>query len=279
MRSKSTESKTRIARIAAGLLAAAWALGEARAGFDATVSPPRFELRANPGEVVRQVLDITNGAATVASYTVKTADWRLNPEGGVVYHEGEPGEDSCRRWVRIERHVVKIAPRQTRNYRFEVHVPPDAPSGECRFALLIASEAARVTPVASGIQIPLVGRIGVIVYVTIGDAKPKLQLVRMRLQDTPDGIMPAFTFRNSGNAHSRVLGAVEGRDAKGRRVDLVAAQDVILPGAERTILLRPVAWSRGQARASGVRLVPPIHVRGRLEYQGGGDLEIDYRLP
>jgi len=269
----------RIARIAVGLLAAASTLGEARAGFDATVSPPRFELRANPGEVVRQVLDITNGAAAVASYTVKTADWRLNPEGGVVYHEGEPAQDSCRRWVRIERHVVKIAPRQTRHYRFEVHVPPDAPRGECRFALLIASEAARVTPVASGIQIPLVGRIGVIVYVTIGDAKPNLQLVHMRLQDTPQGTMPALTFRNSGNAHGRVLGAVEGRDAKGRQVDLVASQDVILPGAERAILLRPVDWSSGQAKPSDVRLVPPIHVRGRLEYQGGGDLKIDYRLP
>lgn len=269
----------RTARIAAGLLAALWGLGEARAGFDATVSPPRFELHARPGEVVRKVLDITNGAPTVSTYTVKTADWRLAPDGGVVYREGEPAQDSCRRWVRIERHVVKIAPRQTRHYRFEVHVPPDAPSGECRFAVLIASEAVRVTPLASGIEIPLVGRIGVIVYVTIGDAKPKLQLVRVRLEDTPEGAMPAFTFRNEGNAHSRVLGAVEGRDAKGRRVDLVASQDVILPGAERTILLRPVDWSSGQARPSSIQLIPPIHVRGRLEYQGGGNLEIDHQLP
>lgn len=240
------------------------------------VSPPRFELQAKSGEVVRQVLGVTNGSPDLASFTVKTADWRLEDTGSVAYAEGEPAADSCRRWVRIERHVIKVAPQQTRNYRFEVHVPPEAPSGECRFAFLIGSEAARITPSGSNqIHIPLIGRIGVIVYVTVGDAKPKLKLGRLALRKIEGTTTPVATFRNSGNAHGRVLGAVEAQDAKGRKVDLVAEQAVILPGVERTIRLQPVDWSSGEAKSPAFDLVVPIHVRGRLELLGGGEVRID----
>jgi fimbrial chaperone protein len=249
------------------------------AGFDAMVSPPRFELRAKPGEVVRQVLGVTNGSPDLASFTVKTADWRLDDTGGVAYTEGKPAADSCRRWVRIERYVIKVAPRQTRNYRFEVHVPPGAPSGECRFAFLIASEAARIRSAGSSqIDIPLIGRIGVIVYVTIGDAKPKLELDRLGLRKVNGATTPVVTFRNSGKAHGRVLGAIEARDAKGRQLELVAEQAVILPGVERTIQLQPTDWSSGEAKPPGFDLVAPIHVRGRLEFQGGGEVRIDQVL-
>lgn len=279
MRSRNTEvRRRRVWSLAAGAISLLWA-GTILAAFDTMVSPPRFELQAKPGEVVRQVLGVTNSSREVASFTVQTADWRLDETGAVAYIEGKPAADSCRRWVRIERYVIQIAPGQTRNYRFEVHVPPGTPSRECRFALLIGSEAAQVTPAgASQIQIPLIGRIGVIVYVAVADAKPKLELRRLGLLKIKGTTVPVATFRNAGNGHGRVLGAVEARDAKGRIVDLVAEQAVILPGAERTIELQPVDYSSGEPKRPGFDLVAPIHVRGRLEFQSGGEVKVDQVL-
>jgi fimbrial chaperone protein len=270
--------RRRLRQLAAGAASLSWAAAVS-AGFDAMVSPPRFELQAKPGEVVRQVLGVTNGSREVASFTVKTAEWRLDDSGGVAYTEGKPAANSCRRWVKIERYVIKVAPRQTRNYRFEVHVPPGTTGRECRFALLVASEAARVTPTGSSqIQIPLIGRIGVIVYVAVADAKPKLELRRLGLRTIGGTTTPVATFRNSGDAHGRVLGALDARDAKGRTVELVAEQAVILPGAERTIRLQPFDYSSGEPKRPDFDLVAPIHVRGRLEFQGGGEVKINQVL-
>ena len=258
-------------------LAALLACSPASAVFDASVSPPRFELSAKPGEIVRQVVKINNGSVQPARYGVKTADWELEAKGGVRYYEGVPRADSCRPWVRLERHLISVGPKDNRNYRFEVHVPADAKPGECRFALLLSSEAALVAPPGGdrSIQIPVVGRIGVIVYVTVGGAKPELKLVGIETRKVDGRTMPVASFRNSGNAHGRVFGNLEAKDSKGRRVELVAEQAVLLPDASREIRLSPIDWSSGEAREPTFDLVPPMHVRGKLQFLGGGEVSID----
>jgi hypothetical protein len=219
---------------------------------------------------------LTNGAPLPARYAIKTADWRLHENGSVQYHEGPPGADSCRPWVRLERHTISVAAQGSRSYRFEVHVPPDAKAGECRFALLISSEATTVMPQgANGIQIPVVGRLGVIVYVTIGDAKPDLKLTKVAMAKVNGQATPVATFRNAGNAHGRVSGALEAKDAHGRTVELIAEEAAVLPQATKTITLNPVDYSSGEARAPAFELAAPIHLRGKLQFLGGGEVSID----
>lgn len=246
----------------------------AGAAFDVAVSPPRFELQARPGAVVRETLSVTNWSPEPGRYQVKTADWRLDDDGGLQYHEGVPAPDSCRPWVRLERHTISVGSQGSRTYRFEIHVPPDAAPGECRFALLISSDAATLTP-RNHVQIPIVGRLGVIVYVTIGDAKPQLKLTRLGLAKINDRNTPTVTVRNEGNAHGRVFGSLEAKDAKGRKVELVADQGTILPGSSKAVALHPMDWSSGQATAASFDVVPPLHVRGKLQFLGGGEVSID----
>jgi hypothetical protein len=125
--------------------------------------------------------------------------------------------------ARIERHEIAIVPGETRDYRFEVHVPENAKNGECRFALLVSSEAGTATPSGgSFIQIPIVGRLAVIVYVTIGDAKPDMKLERIAMQKINGKPLPVATFRNTGDAHGRVSGHLEALDANRHKVILVA---------------------------------------------------------
>lgn len=247
----------------------------ARAMFDGAVSPPRFELKAGPGEVIRQSVAITNGATQPARYSVKTADWELDATGNVQYYEGAPGPSSCRPWLRVERHAISVGPQTNRNYRFEIHVPPDASAGECRFALLVSGDAATVKPGGSALQIPIVGRLGVIVYLAVGEAKPVLKLSKIGMRRTNGTTRPFATFSNAGNAHGRVTGALLARDATGRTVELVAEEAPILPGSTNTIALNPVRYASGEAATFSSDLVPPLHVRGKLQFMGGGEVSID----
>lgn len=261
--------------LAAGTLVAT----PAYAGFDASVSPPRFELYAKPGETVRQTISIDNLGNEPGRYLTKTADWELGASGEAQLQEGEPKKGSCRQWVKIERHEISVAPHDTRTYRFEVHVPEDAKNGECRFAFLVSSDAGTVTPRGgSFIQIPIVGRLAVIVYVTIGDAKPDMKLERIAMQKMHDKLLPVATFRNNGDAHGRVSGHLEALDANRHKVILVADESVILPNTARGVTLIPMDWSSGEGKTPTFDLAPPMHVRGTLQFLGGGEIKIDQVL-
>lgn len=282
MRSSSASRSVGVRPLATAVLGTALfgaSIVQAWAVFDASVSPPRFELNGKPGEVIRQVVTISNGSAQPARYSIKTADWDLDANGGARYDEGAPRAGSCRPWVRLERHEITVPPRGSRNYRFEIHVPPDTKAAECRFAFLVAGEATNVTqPGPQQIQIPIVGRVGIIVYAVIGDARPDLRLTSLSVKRVQGKTMPVATFANQGKAHGRVFGNLQVKDAAGHQLDLVADEGVVLPGAQRGIELRPVDFTTGEAREPSYDLAPPMHVRGKLQLQGGGEIAIDQVL-
>src|SRR5262245_51074928 len=108
----------------------------AHAQFAAAVTPPRFELSLKPGDRTRQVIEITNASGVEATYHVRTADWTLEPDGGVSFSD-ELQFQSCRPWVAIERREITIPAGGRYRFRFEVEPPADTLPHECRFALLI----------------------------------------------------------------------------------------------------------------------------------------------
>lgn len=268
---RSSRSTLRRSAVAACAIAAAFLSSDATP-FAGLVSPPRFELHAKPGEVLHQVLEIGNDAAVPDEFSVSTADWRLNDKGGVEFQEPlQPG--SCRPWVRIERRTVPMQPRSVRKYRFEVHVPAGATPQECRFAILVQKTSEEPDVRAGNIQFPLQGRIGVIVYVGVGDVKPRLELRGVGLARFNGRVTPAATFHNSGTSHGRPEGILEGRDASGKSYDFVVSPFPVLPGETREIALWPQEGPDKKAPA----VVYPLRLRGTIEWDGGKQ-EVDSTL-
>lgn len=241
------------------------------AQFALAVSPPRFELSVKPGDSAREVIELTHGDARPGGYAFKTADWTFSPDAAVDFHDDLlPG--SCRPWVAIERRELGLAPGRPHRFRFQVAPPSDAPPMECRFAILI--EGRQPTP-APGLPIALGARIGVIVYVAVGDVAPVLELAGSSVQTVDGRAAPVLRIRNTGNAHGRLAGFLDGTDAEGTRLELQAGTTPILPGETRDIAL--VATRPGDPdTASPVRF--PITIRGQLEWGKNGSLPIDLRF-
>lgn len=236
------------------------------AGFDTLVSPPRFELSANSGNVVRQKLSISNSGERIARYKISTADWSITKSQGVKFHSEKPGQNSCRPWVRIERRKINVAGKMTRPFRFEVHVPKDPKIDECRFAILVSPDLGSMKK-KEGITV--VGQIAVIVYLTIGDAHPVLKLVSLKMMPVNGKDQPVAIVRNDGNAHGRLSGTLAASDAKGRKAELRIASFPILPGKSETLRLDPVDWSSGSEKEIKQQLLVPIKVKGTLGWDGG----------
>ncbi|HEX7803041.1 MAG TPA: hypothetical protein VF471_09820 [Pseudoxanthomonas sp.] len=239
-------------------------------GFSALVSPPRIEDNAKAGETYRDVIEITNVSDKAAHYTVKTADWTLQSDNTVQFSEAlAPG--SCRPWVGVEAGELNMGPNAKKRYRFEVAVPADAPSGECRFAIMIESDPENV---AGGVAIPVSGRIGVIVYLTLGDAAPQLSIAGQKLQTIDGQLVPVLLVRNAGNAHARLQGFVDGKDGSGKTYAFAPSTLPILPGETRDIPLTPQGDSENAPPPAPAY---PVQLKGRLDW-GKQHLDIETTL-
>jgi hypothetical protein len=228
-------------------------------GFAAVVSPPRFELAAKPGQTLRQVFELSNRSAASAPFLFQTADWTLAPDFGVTFQdELQPG--SCRPWVALERPEAALSAGATMRYRFEIAVPADTAVGECRFAVLIEGKEPAIA-ISNGLQLPIAGRIGVIVYVTIVDAAPRLEILGPKIVSLNGRQLPTLRVHNAGAAHGRMSGFLTGTDAKGTRYDFNPSDFPILPGQETDVYLTP-----STATDDHPTLTFPVTVRGTLEW-------------
>jgi fimbrial chaperone protein len=256
---------------AIGLLNALAPAGGASAGtFDVSISPPRIEQRGKPGKIARNTIKITNFAKEPGRYLIKTAEWDLTKEGRVTFNEGTPNEGSCRTWVRIERRKLTVLAGATKTYRFEVHVPANVDVGECRFALLVSADPETVNPVGlEGIRIPVVGRVAVIAYVTIGKARAELKLRGLEMRERQDKVVPVVLLENSGNAHGRPGGDLTAVDASGHKTILAVEPFPILPGETRAVALQPVDKFNQGGSAPASELKTPLTIRGKIQWDGG----------
>jgi len=232
-------------------------------GFAATVSPPRFELRAAPGDTLNQVVEINNADNLPVDFELRTADWDLTESGNVTIHGDELQPDSCRPWTRIERHKIRVAAERGRRYRFQIKVPEDAPAGECRVALLIEGSGEETVMAGNElVQFPVQGRIAVIIYVAVSDASPQLNLLKLSMDSVNQQQIPVAVFRNDGNAHGRPSGILDGSDAVGHKQEYTVSPSPIMPGQTRRIPIWP-------ASRDADKIVSPLQLRGTIEWEGG----------
>lgn len=240
------------------------------ATFAVRVSPPNFELKAKPGDVLREVITIENADTEPAVYQIRTADWHLNDQGGVIiFPPDKPlAPSSCRPWTRIERRTLKLAPNRVKKYRVEVHVPEDAKDGEWRFAMVISPDPKTLEAMEFGMfKMPIAGSIAVIVYVAVGDARPDLEFIAARRKETDGNKIPVVRLHNIGNAHARPFGSVMAEDSDKKKAELILVPFPILPGQTTDIKLAVDPEISGIQKIE--ELVFPVRLKGLIEWDGG----------
>ncbi len=243
-------------------------------GFAVLVAPPRFELHANAGELVRDHVEITNPGDSAVTFLLRTADWDMTAEGSASFYPPELQPGSCRPWVRIERHKIHLPAQGKKRYRFQIQVPEDAPPGEGRVALLVeAPPEDAVQAQASSLNLPIRGRIAIVIYLAVGGAQPELQIRDMVLELHNEKPRPVIIVENTGNAHGRTAGYAEAIDATGKRFDFEITPLPILAGQTRRIpLYQPSIDDR-----TPEDYTTPLEISGNLEW-GSGTLKIEKRV-
>ncbi len=246
------------------LLAAIAGLGTlfavpASAQFALAVVPPRFELQAKAGQKLRETIELSNSESSAGRYTIKTNDWTLNPDASVAFSD-DLAANSCRPWVAIERKEVNVLPNRPYRYRFEVNVPADVKPQECRFAIMIEGQEQRTK--SGAVALPFSARLGLIVYVVVGDAAPALKIKSHRVVVRDKQAVAMLEVENTGKATGRLSGFLQGTDATGEKLDVVPMTTPILPGE-----VREVGFTVTRANDPNTPITPalPFTVKGKLE--------------
>ena len=237
--------------------------------FSALVSPPRFEINAKSGQTLREIVELSHVDGTPGGYTFATADWQLEGNGTVTFKDAL-ATDSCRPWVAIERRHMTLPANGRAKFRVEITVPANARAKECRFALLVQGDDQAAA--TAGLPVPIAGRIAVIFYVVVGDAKPLLDFKPLGVQLIEQMQTPVLRVTNSGEAHGRVGGVMNGIDAKGRKFEFVPTSLPILAGETRDVALMPNVVGGGPANPA-----LPVRVTGKLEW-GNASTALDHEF-
>lgn len=254
-----------VAAIASTLIAG-FSIGtpvQAAQGFLAAISPARLELKAEPGKKIRGALTIRNLGRSPANYLVRSSEWDFTEAGQSVFSDAVP-PDSCRPWLRLERRKVSVKAEGRRNFRYEFHVPAGTPARECRLAIMIEGEdAGSIAQAGGGMALPVKGRMGVIIYLAVGNVKSSLQLNGVSNTFGASGHM--LSVANSGNASDRLSGLLRGVDANNKDFDVSVSNEPVLPGQRRNLGL---VFSRPGTRD---KVTPqyPVDLKGDLFWQNG----------
>lgn len=261
----------------AGLLGAlALFVAPAHAAFEVGVSPSRVTASAKAGERIGRTLQIDNVGAQATRVRVSTLDWSYSESGELSFQEPLQA-GSCRPWVVLERPELELPARGTRNFRFQVEVPKDAPRGECRFMIAVeGTEPAGTTTIERGgaqLSLPVNGRIAVAVYVRVNGAAPQLTLQQVGVVTQHGARLPAVTVHNAGDAHGRLEGGLDATDASGKALTLMVEGSPILAGQTRTLTLQP----RDLDNKPIAQLNYPLKVSGTLDWEEGG-FKVDAEL-
>jgi hypothetical protein len=112
------------------------------------------------------------------------------------------------------------------------------------------------------------------VYLAIGDAAPRLEVLETVGVDLQGRRLPALRVRNAGDMHGRLDGFLAGVDGQGQRIVLVPDNSPILVGATRDIVLHPQPEG-GEGEAPKIHY--PLRIKGRLD-SGSQRLDIETAL-
>lgn len=218
-----------------------------------TISPPRLELTANPGQQTSATIKLINETDKEAVFYSSAANFTAaeGQEGVPKFYELEEGEDGLAKWFDIEKGPIAIGASETREISFIINVPANADPGGHYAALFFGNEP----PGSSGSNVSVAGKIGVLVLLRVsGEIKEGGNLAEFRLKDAKasyDHLPVGFSalFENSGNIHLKPQGEITITNLLGMvsekipvNKEEIAGGRNVLPGTSRHL---EAFWTRG----------------------------------
>ena len=203
------------------------------AGF--SISPPSFEVSANPGDTIKNVVKVTNITTNPIALETLAKDFVAVGNEGAVELLDHNSSFSLASWINFNVETITLQPKQTALIDYQIKVPINAEPGGKFASLIFRTVPPKNTEVTGA---TLAQEIGALVLMRVaGDAKEYAKITEFKTDKSVYEYGPVeFTIiiKNEGSVHVRPKTNVTVTNILGKRVASISlGEKNVLPSAER----------------------------------------------
>ncbi len=253
-----------------------------------TVSPPSYELSANPGDVIEDQIRITNESASAVTFEVEVQDFKVEGTEGSVDVANDSTPSSASKWFSFPKALFKLNSKESTFVAFKITVPKSAEPGG-HFSSILFRPKVVADSTSTGAKV--IQRVGSLILMRVsGDIKEngaisklstktfvgqwnevigsdgktkilvaneeKLDEERPRWWFSQGPVAFDVSFKNSGNVHFKPAGTLTIYNMFGRKVETLTldARNVFPSGERRITVIWPQKslwgfWYKAQVAA------------------------------
>ncbi|MFI5240426.1 MAG: hypothetical protein ACHQUB_01835 [Candidatus Saccharimonadia bacterium] len=239
-----------------------------------TVSPPTYDMSANPGDSLQNTIRVTNDSDGSVTLAVSAQDFVVEGTEGSVTVTDTTGPTTFSSWFSFSQKQVTLAAKSSALVPFTINVPANAEPGG-HFATVLFNPIVSTSTTSTGASI--IQRVGSLVLMKVSgdivesgsiekfnaksfvgswetvtgtDGKTQIyianaeDLTKEHPQSYFDHGPVAFDvlFKNTGNVHFKPTGTLTIYNIFGSKVDQIALDPLnVFPGGERRVT---VIWTK-----------------------------------
>lgn len=211
-----------------------------------TMTPTRFEIRGNPGDILDEEILLINETETAETYYSSFANFEAQGESGSPAFV-EP-KDDLGTWITAGLSSVNIAPGQQKIVPFKVTIPKDAEPGG-HFAVIFWG----TSPDRTGSGVSIGAKTGILVLLSVnGEVKEEAGLLNFNTINKQFfyNTLPVsfeYRFKNDGGDRIKPSGQIIIRDTlflPAERLDANPVEGNVLPNSTRKINVDWIKYER-----------------------------------
>ena len=200
-----------------------------------TLTPTRFELKGNPGDVISDEMLLTNENENGEAFYTSFAKFEAQGESGTPAFV-DP-KDGLGTWIKTEFNSVYLAPRQEKTVKFTITIPKDAEPGG-HFAVIFWGNSPTSGP--DGVSVG--SKTGALVLLSVnGDVKEEAGLLSFNTLDKNFffktlPVTMEYRFKNDGGDRIKPSGTITIRNSffiPTEKLDANPVEGNILPNSTR----------------------------------------------
>lgn len=206
-----------------------------------TVTPAKFEIWGDQGQMVTQALRLTNEDNEPVILALSVEKLETSGESGiVVMPQGDPrATNDLPKWIMFKQNGLEFKAKETRVITFNIDVPKEAKSGGHYATIIISSEhlnkkvgeSSGSTKVASIVLLSVVGDI-------VDEAK--ISTFTIKRETGNKNFDLNLRMKNTGNNHIKPEGTIVVTNLMGTQIDEIPLEgETILPNMTKKMV---TAW-------------------------------------
>lgn len=214
-------------------------------GSGLAISPPSFELSANPGDNLSNSIRVDNTQGQSLEVTADVRNFTALGEEGEVNLSDQDSSYSLAKWVKVTPARSTIPAGGSQTFQYTITVPPNAEPGG-RFGSIVFRTTAKPLSGKSGVSVGQ--EVGSLVFLKIaGNVTEKASIVGFQTAAHINQYKPVdFTVRvkDEGNVHLKPTGTITIVNFFGQKVATLPIETHnVLPGAIRRM---EAQWKGGR---------------------------------